>query len=281
MAFQTGLAQLGFVAGRNCAIEYRWAEGRDHILPELAADLVRRRVAVITTANSTQATLAAKAATSTIPIVFATGDDPIALGLVATFSHPGGNATGISNLNVELSAKRLSLLRELAPRISRFAVLANANSPMGTLVVKQVRASAPLGLPVEILQAATDHEIDAGFQKIAGEAAETGLMIGIDPFFFTRRARMVELALRYRVPTVYYSREYADIGGLLSYGTPSEKTFELVGVYTGRILKGEKPADLPVMQPTKFELVINVKTAQTLGLQIPDGLLALADEVVE
>jgi len=252
-AFRKGLSETGYVEGRNVAIEFRWTEGREDRMPELAADLVRRQVAVIAAPASTAGALAAKAATSSIPIVFGTGADPVAQGLVASLNRPGGNATGVKSLNVELTAKLLGLLRELAPQANRFVALVSRNAAMTDAIVQEVHASVPtLGGPV------------------------TG-----DPFFFTRRALIVTLAARHALPTIYFRREFAEIGGLVSYGTSVDNMHELIGIYTGRILKGEKPSDLPVVQPTKFDMVINLSTAKALAIDVPPTLLALADEVIE
>ncbi len=281
-AFRKGLSEIGYVDGRNVAIEYRWAGGREDRMPELAADLVRRQVAVIAAPVSTAGALAAKAATSSIPIVFGTASDPVALGLVASLNRPGGNVTGIKSLNVELTAKRLGLLRELAPQATRLIALVSPNAVMTDAIVKSVHASAPtLGLPLEILYAGTnDRDIEAAFANLSQKPG-AALLVTVDPFFFNRRALIVTLAARHALPTVYFSREFADIGGLISYGTNFDNIHELTGIYTGRVLKGEKPADLPVLQPTKFEMVINLSTAKALSIDVPPTLLALADEVIE
>ena len=280
-AFRKGLTETGYVESRNVAIEFRWAAGQDDQLPELAADLIRRRVAVIATPGSTPAALAAKAATATIPIVFAIGADPIALGLVASLNRPGGNVTGISFQTVELVAKRLELLRELAPRATRFVALVNPDVPFTDAVVKDLQASAAsLGLPVEILHARTGREIDAAFATLV-QKPDIALLVGPGVFFFQRRAQIVTLAERHALPAIYGAREFSDIGGLISYAPNIVDACQRAGVYAGRILKGEKPADLPVQQPTKFELVVNLNTAKALGLTVPDKLLALADEVIE
>jgi len=281
-AFRKGLSERGYVEGRNVAIEFRWSGGREDRMPELAADLVRRQVAVIAAPASTAGALAAKAATSNIPIVFGTGSDPVALGLVASLNRPGGNATGIVSLNVELTAKRLGLLRELAPRATRFVALVNRSAVMTDAIIKEVHASVPtLGVPVEILYAGnSDRDIEAAFANLS-EKPGAALLVTVDSFFFTRRALIVTLAARHALPTIYFRREFAEIGGLVSYGTSVDNIHELIGIYTGRVLKGEKPADLPVTQPTKFDMVINLSTAKALAIDVPPTLLALADEVIE
>jgi putative ABC transport system substrate-binding protein len=281
-AFRQGLSKTGYVEGRNVVIEFRWTGGREDRMPELAADLVRRQVAVIAAPASTAGALAAKAATSNIPIVFATGSDPVALGLVASLNRPGGNATGVMSLNVELTAKRLGLLRELAPQATRLVALVNPNAVMTDAIIKDVHASVPtLGVSVEILFAgSSDRDIEAAFANLSQKPGGA-LLVTVDPFFFTRRALIVTLAARHALPTVYFRREFAEVGGLVSYGTSVDNIHELIGIYTGRILKGEKPADLPVAQPTKFDLVINLVTARAIGLNVPPTLLALADEVIE
>ena len=281
-AFRQGLSKTGYVEGRNVVIEFRWTGGREDRMPELAADLVRRQVAVIAAPASTAGALAAKAATSNIPIVFATGSDPVALGLVASLNRPGGNATGVMSLNVELTAKRLGLLRELAPQATRLVALVNPNAVMTDAIIKDVHASVPtLGVSVEILFAgSSDRDIEAAFANLSQKPGGA-LLVTVDPFFFTRRALIVTLAARHALPTVYFRREFAEVGGLVSYGTNVDNIHELIGIYTGRILKGEKPADLPVAQPTKFDLVINLVTARAIGLNVPPTLLALADEVIE
>jgi putative ABC transport system substrate-binding protein len=280
-AFRKGLGEVGYVEGQNLTTEFYWAEGQDARLPEMAADLVRRRVAVIVTPASTPAALAAKAATTTIPIVFTTGGDPVALGLVASLNRPGGNATGITFMTVELTAKRLGLLRELVPGARHFFALVNPNYALANAIIKDVQtARAALGVQVEILHASTDREIDAAFATLVQKRADAPLMAA-DPFFTNRRAQIVTLATRHALPTASAIREFAEAGGLLSYGPSFRDTYQQAGIYTGRILKGEKPADLPVMQPTRFELVINLTTARALGIAIPNALLALADEVIE
>jgi putative ABC transport system substrate-binding protein len=280
-AFRKGLGETGYLDGQNVAIEFRWAEGQYDRLPELAADLVRRRVAVIATPGSTPAALAAKAATTTIPIVFATGGDAIALGLVASLSRPGGNLTGYSLLNTELTAKRLGFLRELVPGAAHFVALVNPNSDLTNPAIKDLQAgAATIGLQIEILSAGSDHEIDAAFASLAQKPGST-LIVTPDQFLASRDAQIVALAARHAVPAIYPLREYSIAGGLISYGPNFADAYQQVGIYTGRILKGEKPADLAVQQSTKFELVINLKTAKALGLTVPFGLLNAADEVIE
>jgi putative ABC transport system substrate-binding protein len=280
-ALRKGLSDAGFVEGRNVALELRSAGGDDGRLPELAADLVRRRVAAIAVPVSTPAALAAKAATTAIPIVFSIGADPVALGLVAGLARPGGNATGLSMQTVELVTKRLGLLRELAPGAPRFAALVNPSSSFNDSVVKNLQAgAATLGQPIEILSVASEAEIDAAFARLAQQPG-AALLTSPDAFLFNRRSQIVTLAARNAVAVLYPSREWADAGGLISYGPDLEDTCETVGLYVGRILKGEKAGDLPVVQPTKFELVINLATAKALGVAIPNTLIALADRVIE
>jgi putative ABC transport system substrate-binding protein len=280
-AFREGLSEIGYVDGQNVQIEARWAGGRNDRLPEMAIDLVRQRVAVIATPASTAATLAAKAATATIPIVFAVGGDPLKLGLVKSLNRPDGNATGISILNVELTAKRFGLLHELAPQAAHYFALVNPNSALTEPIVKALQGDIPgIGRSVEIVQAGSDPEIDAAFAAISRTGASV-LMVPPDEFFFSRVAQLVALASRHALPTMYPWSEGPVAGGPMSYGTDELNVYHQVGTYVGRILKGEKPADLPVMQPTKFEFVINLKTAKALGLAIPPTLLALADEVIE
>jgi ABC-type uncharacterized transport system substrate-binding protein len=280
-AFRKGLRDAGFEEGRNVVIEFRWADAREERMPELVADLIRRGVAVIVAPATTAGALAAKAATTTIPIVFAAGTDPVALGLVTSLSRPGRNLTGVTILGVELTAKRLGLLRELTPQATRFVALVNPRSVMADGIVKNVEASAPIfGLPVEILHASTDRELVAALSGLS-QSASAALLVTVDGFFFNRRALIVTLAARHALPSVYYSREYAEVGGLISYGANVENVLELTGIYTGRILKGEKPADLPVAEPTKLELVVNLVTAKALGFEIPPTLIALANEVIE
>jgi putative tryptophan/tyrosine transport system substrate-binding protein len=281
-AFHRGLKDAGFVERENVAIEYRWAENQMDRLPALAADLVRRRVAVIATAGGPVSALAAKAATATIPIVFAVASDPVGLSLVASLARPGGNLTGISFFNTELVAKRLELLRELVPAATRVAVLVNPTSPANTeTTLRDVEAAArSLGLHIQIFNASTSHEIDAVFANFARERPDA-LFVGNDGFFNSRRVQLANLASRHAVPATFAQRDVTQVGGLMSYGTNTADAFRQIGDYTGRILKGAKPADLPVVQSTKFELVINTQTARMLGLTVPDKLLAIADEVIE
>jgi len=275
-----GLSQTGYVEGRNLVTEYRWAGSQAERLPALAADLVRLRVAVIVAAGP-PSTFAAKAATTNIPIVFVVGADPVQLGLVASLNRPGGNLTGFNNVIGELGAKGLALLHELVPSTATIGFLENPNNPQFELTTRDVLAAAPvIGLKVQILKASTDREIDAAFASLVQE--RTGaLLVGGDPFFNNRIERLIELAARHAIPTMYLFHEFVVAGGLISYGVSLTEQYRQVGLYAGRLLKGEKPADLPVIQATKIELTINLKTAKALGLQIPDRLLALADEVIE
>jgi putative tryptophan/tyrosine transport system substrate-binding protein len=275
-----GLNQSGYVEGRNLVIEYRWAGNQADRLQALAADLVQLRVAVIVSPGLLS-TLAAKAATTNIPIVFVVSNDPVQLGLVASLNRPGGNLTGFNNVTSELGAKGLALLHELVPGTETIGFLENPNNPTFELTTRDVLAAAPvIGVKVQTLKAATDREIDAAFVSLVQE--RTGaLLVGNDLFFNSRIEQFVALAVRYAIPTMYAQREFAVAGGLISYGTSLIEQYRQVGLYTGRILKGEKPADLPVIQATKLDLIINLKTAKTLGLEVPAKLLALADEVIE
>jgi putative ABC transport system substrate-binding protein len=278
-AFRKGLGEAGYVEGQNVAIQFRWAAGQDDRLPDLAADLVRQQVAVITTPGSTAASLAAKAATTTIPIVFLVGSDPVALGLVASLNRPGGNVTGVNIRLEELVAKRLGMLREVAPSANRFVALVNPNTAFTDAVVNELQTSAS-GFPIEILRASTGREIDAAFANLVQKPGGA-LLVGPDALFVSRRAQIVTLAARHALLAIYPTRDYAEIGGLMSYGPNLADGYHQTGVYVGRVLKGEKPADLPIVQSTKFELVINLNTARALGLTVPASLLAIADEVIE
>jgi ABC-type uncharacterized transport system substrate-binding protein len=281
-AFHQGLKDLGYVEGDNVAIEYRWAENQNDRLPALAAELVRRKVTVIVATGGTLPALAAKAATTTVPIVFAVGEDPVGLGLVASFAQPGGNLTGINFFLGELTAKRLELLHELVPAATRVAVLVNpTNAARAEYTIRDAeKAALATALQIKIFMASTSGEIHAAFENIARERPDA-LFVGSDPFFTIRRVQLATLAARYGLPSSFASRDNVEAGGLMSYGTNINDAFRQVGVYTGRILKGEKPGDLPVVQSTKFELVINPGTAKALGLDIPPMLLARADKVIE
>ena len=281
-AFHGGLKEAGYVEGQNVAIEYRWAEGHNDRLPALAADLVRRRVTVIAAPGSTPAALAAKTATSTIPIIFWIGSDPIELGLVASMNRPKGNLTGMTTLNVGLVAKGVELLHKVVPGTSSIALLINPTSPILTKSsIEDAEAAArSLRLELHVLNASTERDFDVVFAKLI-QLRAAGLVIGTDAFFSGRLEQLAALSVRHAVPTVYHFREFAAAGGLISYGGSITDAFQETGVYTGRILKGEKPADLPVQQVTKVELIINLKTARALGLNIPLPLIGRADEVIE
>src|SRR5438034_1574086 len=279
-AFRQGLKEAGYVNGQNATIEYRWAEGHYDRLPALAADLIQRKVTVIA-ATTTPAAQAAKAATSTVPIVFTTGGDPIKLGLVASLNRPGGNVMGISNLLLELGSKQLGLLRELVPAITAITILMNPNFPGTESQLRDVEAAArTLGLQLIVLRAGTDHEIDTAFATIAQQGSRA-LVVGVDPSFLDRCDHIVALAARHAIPAIYPVREFAVAGGLMSYGTDFADSYRQAGIYAGRIIRGEKPADLPVQRSTKFEFVINLKTAKALGLAVPNSMQLLADEVIE
>jgi putative ABC transport system substrate-binding protein len=279
--FRIGLNETGYVEGRNVLIEYRWGYGDSARLPELAGDLVSRPVAVIAAAGSTAAALAAKAATATIPIVYAGGADPVQAGLVATLNRPGGNVTGVNAMNVGLGAKQLGLLHQLLHRDARFAVLFNPANPLSQAVIADVQAAASvMGQQLEILTATTNRDIRPAFSDAAQKRADA-MLISPDPLFTNRVVQLATLAAHHTMPAIYTIREFADAGGLMSYGSNFTELFRQAGAYTGRILNGEKPADLPILQATKFELVINLQTAEVLGLDVPSTLLSLADEVIE
>jgi putative ABC transport system substrate-binding protein len=278
-AFRKGLAEGGYQDGRNVALEFAWAEGQYARFAELAGDLVRRRVSVIATPGSGTAALAAKAVTTTIPIVFGAGGDPVKEGLVATLNRPGGNATGVNFFTVELVAKRMQLLRELLPAAKRITVLVNPTDPEGYQTLRDVEAAAG-GQQILVLEVASGRDIDAAFARMAREKSDA-LFVAPGTFFNTRRVQLAVLAARHALPAIYPVRAYPEAGGLISYGTDILDAFRQVGVYAARILKGAKPSDLPVVQSTKFELVINLNTARALGLEIPPTLLARADEVIE
>ena len=280
--FRQGLKETGYVEGENVKIQYRWAENRTDVLPELASELVRDRVAVIAATGGHLSALAAKTATKTIPIVFNVGEDPVSLGLVASLARPAGNATGVNFFTGELSAKRLELLRELVPTAVRVAVLVNpTDAAMIASPLREVEAAAPaMGVQIQVLHASTGHEIDAAFATFA-EQRPDALLVFRSPFFNTRRVQLTQWAARQAVPAIYQFREFATAGGLMSYGASLREAYRQVGLYTGRILKGARAEDLPVVQPSKFELVINAQTARMLRLTVPPSLLALADEVIE
>jgi putative ABC transport system substrate-binding protein len=281
-AFRKGLNETGYVENQNVMVEYHWLEGQYDRLPWLMADLVRRRVAVIATPQSQPASLAAKAATTTIPIVFGVGEDPVKLGLVASLARPGGNATGINFFNAEAMAKRLGLLRDVVPKGLRIALLVNpANPTIGEVMLRDIpEAARALGLQIQVLNASTSREIEAAFATLVRDRSDA-LFVAPDSFFSSRRVQLATLATRHGVPAVYPLREYVVAGGLMSYGTDVLENWRQVGVYTGQILKGAKPADLPVLQSTKFEFVINLQTARALGLEVPNAIQLLADEVIE
>jgi putative tryptophan/tyrosine transport system substrate-binding protein len=280
-AFRQGLKETGYVEGRNVAIDFRWAEGRYEQLPALAADLVGRRVAVIVAQGGDPPPLAAKSATSAIPIVFTISSDPVKLGVVDSLNRPGGNATGFWAYTSLLGTKRLELMRQLLPAATLIAVMVNPDNPNAHFDTTELQdAARTLGQAVSFIRASTETEIDAVFARLSDQRV-FALLVNTDPFFLARRDQFVSLAARYAIPASYFVREFVAAGGLMSYGTSLADAYRQVGIYAGRILNGEKPADLPVVQPTKFDLVINTKTAKALGLTIPDKLLALADEVIE
>ena len=280
-AFRQGLKETGYVDGHNVAIEYRWAEGRNDRLPSFVADLVQRKVNVIA-ATTTAAALAAKAATTTIPIVFETTADPVQLGLVASLNLPGGNVTGVTQTNMEIAPKRLELLHELVPTASVMALLVNPTDPaLAESATKELQEAASiLGLKLHVMQASTDRDFDAVFAKLI-QLRAGGLVIGSDPFFTSRSQQLAKLTVDHAVPAVYQFREFAVAGGLLSYGAAITDAYRLAGNYTGRVLRGDKPADLPVQQATKIEMIINLKTAKALGLNVPNPLIGRADELIE
>jgi putative ABC transport system substrate-binding protein len=281
-AFRQGLSEVGYVQGQNLAIEFRWAEGHGDGLPALAADLVRRKVMAIFTTGGLPPALAAKAATTTIPIVFLVGGDPVRLGLVASLNQPGGNLTGVTTMGTEIGPKRLELLHQLVPSATEIALLVNPSNP--TLAERQSQdhraAARSLGLKLQVMHASNDRELEAVFETL-GNLRAAALVIGGDGFFNIRSEQIAAMTLRHTIPAIYQYREFAAAGGLLSYGGSLTDMYRLAGVYTGRILKGEKPAELPVQQSTKVELIINLKTAKTLGIDVPPTLLVRADEVIE
>jgi putative ABC transport system substrate-binding protein len=281
-AFRNGLNEAGYVEGQNVAIEYRWGEGHNERLPAMAADLVRRQVAVIVTPISTAAALAAKTATATIPIVFAIGADPVKIGLAVSLNRPGGNATGISDIGVQLAAKRLGLLQELLPKATRFAALVNPDNPFITesFITEVQAAAAAIGRQIEVVTASTNSDIDTAFVTFANKRIDA-FLISPEALFVARRVQLQTLAARHAMPAIYHRREFAEAGGLMSYGSSFTDQFRQTGAYAGRILKGEKPAEMPIQLPTKFEFVINLQTAKTLGIEVPGTLLARADAVIE
>jgi putative ABC transport system substrate-binding protein len=279
--FRKGLSETGYVEGRNILIEYRWGHGESTRLPELAADLVRRAANVIVTPGGVAAALAAKAATATIPIVFVIGVDPVQAGLVVSLNRPGGNVTGITSMNSGLAAKQLGLLHQLLQRDARFVVLVNSSNPQIRLAVADVKAAAAaMGQPLDIVTAKTNREITPAFKEAVQKRADA-ILISPDPLFSSRPVQLATLAARHAIPAIYALREFAESGGLISYGSNFTDMFRQAGTYVARILKGEKPADLPILQATKFELVINLQTAEVLGLAVQPSLLAIADEVIE
>jgi putative ABC transport system substrate-binding protein len=280
-AYLKGLQDAGFVDGKNVTIEYRWAQGHNDELPSMAADLVQRKVTVIVTPGSTAASIVAKHATSTIPIVFTSGSDPVELGLVASLSRPGGNLTGITSINADISAKRFGMLRQLVPQAAHFFGLVNPSSPLAGPFTRQLRAgAASLGVKIDILRASTESEIDAAFAQLPRDPG-TVLVSSPDAFLYSHRKRIAALTASRAVPAIFDVRDYVDAGALVSYGADYLNVMRLAGDYTARVLKGEKPADLPVVQPDKFELVINLKAAKALGITVSQALLATADDVVE
>jgi putative ABC transport system substrate-binding protein len=281
VAVVSGLADTGFVEGRNVAIEYRWVEGRDEKLPAILHDLIERRVAVLATVSGTAAALAAKAATQTIPIVFRVGGDPVAIGLVPNLNKPGGNVTGATTLGIGLGPKRLQILRELMPTGARVALFSDPRNPNAAAEVREIVSAAEgLGVRLLVLNASSPSELDVAFEMIVQQDVG-GLLNAADPFIFSQQDRIIALAARRKIPGVYSAPVFVQAGGLMSYGTDGIEDFRMVGTYIGRVLKGEKPSDLPVQQSTKIKLAINLKTAKALGLTIPETLLATADEVIQ
>jgi putative ABC transport system substrate-binding protein len=279
--FRQGLREGGYVEGQNVAIEFRWAEGQYNRLPVLAAELTRRPVAVLVAVGGSASALAAKSATTTLPIIFSVGDDPVKSGLVQSFNRPNGNMTGVNLLTTSLGGKRLNLLQELIPTLTEFAFFVDPKSPTANEQTKEAQAAADaLKLRLSVLKVGSADDIDAAFAALARQGIK-GLVVSADPFFDTQRDRIIALAARHVVPAIYHLREFPAAGGLMSYGTSLADSYRQVGIYATRILKGAKPADLPVLQPTKFDLVINLKTAKALGLTVPPTLLARADEVIE
>jgi putative ABC transport system substrate-binding protein len=280
-AFRQGLGETGYYEGKNVTIEYRWAEGHYDRLPALAEELVRRGVAVIAATGGEPSPLAAKAATATLPIVFTLGGDPVEMGLVASISRPGGNLTGTTIMGVELGPKRLDLVRQLVPKALRIAILANPKFPMASAEVREVEGAArTLAIEINVQNASTEREIEKAFAELVQQRSDA-LIIGTDPFLLGQRDQLAGLAARHAVPTMYFLREFVEAGGLLSYGPDIRRGYRQAGVYTGYILRGTKPSELPVLRPTSFLLSINLKTAKALGLALPATLLALADDVIE
>jgi len=281
-AFRKGLDEAGYAEGQNVLVEYHWLDGRFDRLSSVMADLIHRRVAVIATPGSILATQAAKAATTTIPIVFGVGDDPVKLGLVASLARPGGNVTGYNFLLAEVGTKRLELLHGLVPKAVRFAMLVNPeNVPITSRTLREVpEAARAIGLHLQIVNASTKDEIEAAFVTLARDRIDA-LFVAPDPFFISQRGQFATLTARYRIPAAYSTRDDVEAGGLMSYGTDNQEAYRQVGIYTGQILRGAKPADLPVLQSTKFEFLINLQTAKALGIEVPNSILLLADEVIE